>query len=347
VSKMKRKIIALPLLLVLLAAGGYYYFITLKTQEPADRLQLYGNIDIRQVEVAFYDSGRILTIAVHEGDRVKTGQLLAELDPVRYQAELTRQEAELLLRQQVVAKLERGSRPQEIAEVRARVKALAARVHNARLTYKRLQRLYRKNSIARQRVDDALARYSSLLAEMQAAGQTLDLAVKGPRVEDIAAARAAQQAEQAAVTLARRRLEDTKLYAPADGIIQDRIKEPGDMTFPSTPVLTLAGTNPVWVRAYVPEPDLGKIRPGMKADITTDSFPGKKYKGWIGYISPTAEFTPKNVESPLLRTRLVYQIRVYACNSGGELRLGMPATVSIDLHQPAAATGSGKNVCGR
>jgi len=116
------------------------------------------------------------------------------------------------------------------------------------------------------------------------------------------------------------------------------------MAFPATPVLTLALTDPLWVRAYVPESDLGKIRPGMAADIQTDSFPCKTYRGWIGYISPTAEFTPKTVETPALRTRLVYQVRIFACNSDNELRLGMPATVVLDLSQTETP---GKAVCGR
>ncbi|MFO7986143.1 MAG: efflux RND transporter periplasmic adaptor subunit, partial [Desulfatiglandaceae bacterium] len=139
---------------------------------------------------------------------------------------------------------------------------------------------------------------------------------------------------QAGLDLARQRLSDTHLYAPAPGIIRDRILEPGDMAFPQVPVFTLALTDPLWVRAYVPEPSLGKIAPGMHAEVTTDSYPGKIYPGWIGFISPTAEFTPKNVETPDLRTRLVYEVRIYICNPQGELRLGMPATVSIPLDQP-------------
>ncbi len=344
--KGKRKIIVPVLLLALLAAGGLYYRKATEERQPAHRLQLYGNVDIRQVELAFYDSGRIQKITVHEGDRVKAGQLLAELDPVRYQAELKRLQAELLLQQQVVAKLEHGTRPQEIKAARDKVNALQARVEDARLTYERLRRMLAKKSIARQEVDDAKARYLALQNELQAAREALDLAIKGPRAEDIAAARAKLQAKEAAVTLARRKLTDTRLIAPADGVIQDRIREPGDMTFPNAPVLTLARTNPVWVRTYVPEPYLGKIWQGMKATITTDSFPGKKYRGWVGYISPTAEFTPKNVESPELRTRLVYQVRVYACDSQGELRLGMPATVSFDLRQSRKDAGSMQDVCG-
>jgi len=344
--KQKRKIV-LVLLLVLLGAGGLYYRKMASQRQPEGQLQLYGNVDIRQVAVAFYDTGRIKDILVHEGDRVKTGQLLAELDPVRLQADLKRKEAELVQQQQIVTRLEHGSRPEEIQEARDKVKSLQAQVNDARVTYERLQRMYVKKSVARQQVDDAQAGYLSLQHQLQAAQQVLALAVKGPRIEDIAAAKAKLHAEEAAVTLAKRKLEDSKVYAATDGVIQDRIMEPGDMTFPNAPVLTLARTNPVWVRAYVPEPDLGKIWQGMTATISTDSFPGKKYKGWVGYISPTAEFTPKNVESPELRTRLVYQVRVYACDSQGELRLGMPATVTFDLHQSQKDAGSMQDVCGK
>ena len=135
------------------------------------------------------------------------------------------------------------------------------------------------------------------------------------------------------MALAQRQFDDTRLYAHSDGVVEDRILEPGDMASPSTPVFTIALPSPLWVRAYVPESQLGRIRLGMEATIHTDSFPDRVYHGWIGYISPTAEFTPKTVETPELRTALVYQARVYVCDARDELRLGMPATVHIDLTQ--------------
>jgi HlyD family secretion protein len=152
-------------------------------------------------------------------------------------------------------------------------------------------------------------------------------------------------ADEAQLALAQEVLQDTELFAPADGIIRNRILEPGDMASPQTPVLTLALTNPVWVRTYAPETALGKLAPGMTAQVSTDSFPGKTYPGWIGFISPTAEFTPKNVETPDLRTRLVYQVRIHVCNPQDELRLGMPATVVIPLDQPKPAPGHAAPDC--
>ena len=342
---MQPKITKSLLLLVfaLLAGGGYYFFQT-EEQEPVHQLHLYGNVDIRQVQLAFQATGRIQQIVVQEGSRVSAGQLLASIDPVRYQAMLAKLEAEVKAQQQVVAQLKIGSRPQEIEEARAGVSAREARVADTRITLKRLQRLAQKKTASLQQVDNARAAFLTAEADLKAAGQILDLAVQGPRTEDIAAARAILQAKQAAVLLAQQELADTRIYAPSDGIIRDRILEPGDMAFPATPVLTLALSDPLWIRAYVPEPDLGKIRPGMRAEIQTDSFPGKTYPGWIGYISPTAEFTPKTVETPALRTRLVYQVRVFACNPDNELRLGMPATVNLDLSKTDLP---GETVCGR
>jgi HlyD family secretion protein len=141
-------------------------------------------------------------------------------------------------------------------------------------------------------------------------------------------------------------LKDTRLYAPQAGVIRERIVEPGDFVNQQNPVLTLALTNPVWVRTYLPETRLGQVKPGMRAEIRTDSFPDRVYEGWVGYISPTAEFTPKNVETPELRTRLVYQLRIYACNPDNELRLGMPATVTIMEEDSTPTAGSSDERCG-
>jgi len=341
-AKTKRPL--LLLVIALLAAGGGSYLYRSEQQGPDQQLELYGNVDIRQVQLAFQASGRIQQIVVQEGSRVTAGQLLASIDPVRYQAALQQLKAEVEAQQQVVARLKIGSRPQEIEEARAGVRAREARLADTRITLERLERLARKKTASLQQVDDARAAFLSAEAELKAARQSLDLAVQGPRTQDIAAAEAALQAKQAAVTLAEQELADCRIYAPADGVIRDRILEPGDMAFPATPVLTLALTDPLWVRAYVPEPDLGKIRPGMRAEIRTDSFPDKRYSGWVGYISPTAEFTPKTVETPALRTRLVYQVRVFACNPDNELRLGMPATVLLELNQ---ADLPGETVCGK
>jgi multidrug resistance efflux pump len=169
------------------------------------------------------------------------------------------------------------------------------------------------------------------------ASEAHQLMVLGPRQEDVAAAQATLEVYEADQELAQRELADAKLYAPTNGVIQNRLLEAGDMASPQKPVFTLALDDPLWVRAYLPETDLGKIRLGMKATVATDSFSGKAYDGWVGFISPAAEFTPKSVETAEVRTRLVYQVRVFVGNPRHELRLGMPAVVTIPLPQTAAA----------
>ncbi len=342
-----KKVMARLLVVVVVGAlgGGWWWFHRTGAGNP-DQLLLYGNVDIRQVRLAFQESGRLLKLHVQEGDRVRAGTLLAEIDADRYQAALDRARAELEARQQTLNELLAGARPQEIARARAEVKGLEAQVRDREVTLKRLQSLIGRKAVAQQQVDDAVTAHQIAVQQLEAARQTLALLLAGPRREEIAAARAQVAASRAQVALAEKQLRDTRLLAPADGIVRDRILEPGDMASPATPVLTLALVDPLWVRTYVPETMLGRVKPGMKAAITTDSFPGKVYPGWVGYLSPTAEFTPKNVETPALRTRLVYQLRVFVCNPEGELRLGMPATVRLDLSRAARGEDGGQDPCG-
>jgi len=343
-SKKKRLLIFLALLVVVVAILLYVY-PRHRTQQ--DRLlTIYGNVDIRQVQAAFDDSGRIQRLLVQEGDRVHAGQLLAELDPTRFQDAVARDAALVKAQEQVLARLLAGSRPEEIAEARAEVRANQATLHNAELLWQRQQALAAQQYVPKQSVDNAAAALKTAKANLQRSEQALALAIKGPRKEDIAQARAQLEADRAALALAQRELADTKLYAAEDGVVQDRILEPGDMVNPGVPVFSLALDNPVWVRAYLPEKALGKVRLGMSAQIHSDSFPGQSFSGWIGFISPTAEFTPKTIETTELRTELVYRVRVYACNPQHRLRLGMPVTVQIPLTQNSPQNRS-QNACAK
>lgn len=344
----KKKIIALPILLLIigLISGGYWWWQSHQGASSADRLNLYGNVDIREVDLAFNGSERITQLLVQEGDQVKKGQLLATLATQRLTPRVAQAEAQLAAQRQVVAKLEAGTRPEEINQARAEVDSAKAQLHEAQRSLKRIRDLAARDLASPQQVDDAQAAADTTKARLEVAQAALELALAGPRKEDIAAAKATLNAHEAALALVRQELEDTHLYASSDGVIRNRILEPGDMASPQRPVYTLALTNPVWIRAFIDEPDLGKIHPGMRASVTTDSYTGKSYQGWIGYISPSAEFTPKSVQTEEVRTSLVYQVRVYVCNPQNELRLGMPVTVTVPLDQsPPAQTGSEEKRC--
>jgi len=339
---MSKRALIIPAVLAALAlGGGGWFYLRSGAAVGAGQLTLYGDVDIREARPAFNDSGPIATIPVQEGANVKRGDLLATLDDSRYAAALSQAKAQMENLRQSLAKLVAGSRPEEIAQAKATMDALQTTYLNNETNYKRFADLAASNSGTIHQRDDAKAAFEAGRQQYEAARQAYLLAVAGPRAEDIAAARAAVQAAEAAAELAQRQFDDTRLYAPSDGVVEARILEPGDMASPATPVLTIALLNPLWVRAYAPESALGRIRLGMKASVTADSYPGRAYEGWVGYISPTAEFTPKTVETPELRTALVYQLRVYVCDARGELRLGMPATVRIDLKQSAEAPRSG------
>ena len=336
IARLRRPIIAL-LLLAAVAAGVWFWHSRQRTPS-VNELIVYGNVDIRQVQLAFNGSQRIASMAAKEGDRVSKGQLLATLETQRLEQTVGRVAGQAQAQKEVVARLEAGSRPEEIRKTRADVEAARADAYNAALTHRRMETLAAKDAVPQQRADDAKAAAEATEARLNAARETLRLAVEGPRKEDIASAKATLRGYEAELAFAKRELADASLYAPVDGIIQDRILEPGDMASPQRPVYTVALIDPLWVRTYVSEPDLGKIRPGMIAEVRTDSYPGKRYRAWIGFISPTAEFTPKAVETPQVRTSLVYQVRVHVCNPQNELRLGMPATVLIRLDQETKGT---------
>ncbi|HKJ53819.1 MAG TPA: efflux RND transporter periplasmic adaptor subunit [Gammaproteobacteria bacterium] len=288
--------VGIGLLLAAAAAGALYWWLT-NNHAPVDESQLllYGNVDIREVRLAFNGSEHVAEILVDEGDRVTAGQLVARLHTELLQAAVDR--------------------------ARADVAAVEAEAHVAQLSYQRIRQMADRKLVSKAEVDEA----------------------EGKKL----AAKARVVAAEAALAESVQTLSDAELYAPETGVIRERIVEEGDFVTPQTPVLTMALLNPVWVRTYLPESYLGRVTPGAVAHITTDSFVGKEYEGWVGSISPTAEFTPKNIETPDLRTRLVYQVRIIACNPEQELRLGMPATVEIALDQEQSTADDPQQRCSK
>ncbi|MGD8824655.1 MAG: efflux RND transporter periplasmic adaptor subunit [Myxococcales bacterium] len=333
----KRRIAAAAF--ILLAVVGVLIYVRWG-RTPSNQLVLYGNVDVREVDLAFNESDRIVRMHVEEGDPVEPGQLLAELDGARLEHAMLEAEARVAAQRAVVAELHHGSRPEEIQRARAEVAAAKARLRDARTTAGRFAQAIKTGAASKKDADDAAAALKMARAALDAAQQNLELALQGPRVEDIQAAEAQLRADENALELAQHRLADTKLYAPVEGVVLTRVVEPGAVVLPNSPVYTIALTNPVWVRTYASETILGRVYSGMKAEITTDSLPDRHYSGWVGFISPTAEFTPKPVETPELRTSLVYRLRVYVDNPDHTLLQGMPVTVALiegERRQPAGA----------
>jgi HlyD family secretion protein len=337
-DRYKLVIVMVVIALVVVATAFAFGWIGRTPEKNQGRLTLYGNVDLRQVELAFNNSERIAEVLVQEGDKVARGQVLARLDTSRLKPQTAAAQAEFEAQQAVVERLHHGSRPEEIAQARANVASATADRVNAEQQWRRqiaLAELTTGRASSQQDLETAKAAFDSAQARLVVVEKALELALLGPRKEDVAQAEAQLRADQARLDLLHRQLADAELLAPSAAVVRSRLLEPGEMVSPQRPVFALAIVDPKWVRAYVSELDLGKIHPGMQASVGTDSFPGVVYSGWIGFISSVAEFTPKPVETVELRSSLVYEIRVFVNDPQDRLRLGMPATVTLDLGPPA------------
>jgi HlyD family secretion protein len=327
----RRSLIVGALVLILLVAGALWW--RAQHTQKLSVLTLYGNIDLREVDLPFNGSQRIASVLVQEGDTVHRGQVLARLDTSRLVPEVAQAEAQVASQNAVVNKMHNGNRPEEIAEAGANLTNAEADAAKARRDYERMEVLIAQHIISRQAFDTTKAASEEADAKVELNRKAYELEVKGPRKEDIDQAVAQLQADKAQLALLRRQLADAQLVAPLDAVVRSRLMEPGEMASPDKPVFSLAIVDPKWVRTYVSETELGWIFPGMSASVAVDSFPNKRFAGWVGFISPVAEFTPKSVETPELRTSLVYEVRVFVKDPADELRLGMPATVYVPLGQ--------------
>jgi HlyD family secretion protein len=324
------------LLLLLLAAGvavGYYAWRRAQARQAEGELVLYGNVDLRQVLLAFQNEERIVEVRVQEGDRVTPGQVVARVDDARLGPRVAEAEAQAAAQRHAVERLHNGSRPEEIAQARANVESTRADAANARSQLERLKAAFEGSggrAVSDQDLANAKASVTVAEARQAVAEKTLELALAGPRKEDVQEAEARLAADEADLALLRRTLADAELHAPCVGVVRTRLLEPGEMASPQRPVLSIAVVDPKWVRAYVSEPDLGRVRSGARAAVRVDAFPGKDFEGWVGFLSPVAEFTPKTVQTEELRSSLVYEVRVFVKDPSDDLRLGMPATVRLE-----------------
>ena len=273
---MKKNIFASALITAVFTAlifATIFYLFLHKKEET--EITLYGNVDVRQVDIGFRVGGQVSQLLFEEGDKVEKGALMCTLDVTPYDSQLE--------------------------EALAAAEAIKVNLANAEILLERRLALIKAEAVSQEDLDNARATRDQLQANL---------------IEALAA-----------IAVAEDKLAYTEAYAPTDGILLTRIREPGTVVNPADPVYTLSVSSPVWIRAFVDEPNLGKVYYGMAAEVLTDT--GRKYEGKIGFISPVAEFTPKSVETPSLRTDLVYRLRVYVENIDRGLVQGMPVTVKL------------------
>ena len=330
----KPRIIVAAAAVALAAAGGTW---ACRSHGGAEHPTLFGNVDIREVNLAFRTGGRVIDIKVDEGSAVHAGDLIASLDPEPLQDAVANAEAAVAAAGAHAAMLHRGYRSEDVEQARARLVAARAALQQAEQQLVRQRAMVPSGAAPQRTLDDAQSQRDQAAAQVRVAEQSLRELSTGYRKEEIAEADGQFHQAQASLATAQLNLRDAQLIAPSDGIILTRAVEKGSMVAAGTPGFSLTLTSPVWARAYVEEALAGRFNSGTQVTLATDLHSDKRYHGVVGFVSPTAEFTPKTVETPELRTALVYQLRVYVCDARGELRLGMPATVRIDLTQSAAA----------
>lgn len=323
---MKQRLIILTILALL--GGGYYAWSQWSQADDNGALTLYGNVDIREVQLGFRVAGRLQEMHVEEGDAVAAGTLLASLESTPYTEALAVADARVREAAARLLLLNTGSRPQEIQQAREGVNEAQAAFDNAEHNVQRQKELVASKIGTQRLLDDAGAHFDQTSARLAASKEALGLALEGSRQEDIAAAEAGLAAAQAQRAQFNTQLDDTKLYSPSAGVIMTRSREPGAMLGVGAPVYTVSLADNVYIRAYVDEPSLGLAVPGASVTVVTDTL-GKEYRGQIGFVSPRAEFTPKSVETPALRSDLVYRLRIVVTNADEFLRQGMPVTVVL------------------
>lgn len=338
---MNKKVLRVLAVLVV-AGGGVAWWFDLPARlgwtasSASEHLTLYGNVDIRQVQLGFRVGGRLTEALVEEGDAIAAGDVLARLDTQPLQNAVHAAEAQVDSMRAALEKLVAGPRVAEIAQARATYAERLADLRNAEQSLARAAALQLSGAVSRASLDAAQAARDMAAARADLARESLRLLEEGTRAEDIATAQANLRAAEANLSAARTSLDDAELRAPSAGIVLSRVQEPGSILSQSDTVYVLSLVQPVWVRAYVAEPDLGRIHPGMAVEVVTDTAPDRPYRGTIGFISPVAEFTPRSVETPELRTDLVYRLRVIIAEADEGLRQGMPVTVRLPLSEPPA-----------
>ncbi|WEK48335.1 MAG: HlyD family efflux transporter periplasmic adaptor subunit [Candidatus Andeanibacterium colombiense] len=325
---MNRKIIAAIGAGVLVAAAIATNGFGLVGGTDHGPLKLYGNVDIREVDMGFRVGGRIAAIAVDEGDKVQPGQLLARLDPAPLDSHIAQADAQIAQAQAQLAELRNGSRAQDIGQARARVAAAQAVLRKAQQDVDRRQPLVDPGAISRDVWQATLAQRDQAQAALNEAQQALSKLNVGARPEEIEAAQAALRGAEAARGTLTVDRGDTALRSATAGTVVTRAQEPGAIVQPGATVLTLSIDRPLRVRAYVAESDLARVAPGMKVEVTADGN-ARVYHGTIGYVSPRSEFTPKTVQTEDLRTDLVYRLRITVSDPDERLRQGQPVSVKV------------------
>lgn len=328
----RRRTVKLLLAVLVVAAAAMLLWRLVSPSRPAaGELRLSGNIEVTDAEVSFRIPGHVVERPVREGDRVLPGTLIARLDSADLEHTVALQQAEVEKARAVLAEMTAGYRVEEIARAEAALVQAEAELVRAAIEWQRDRELFAQDLIAAREAETSRAAHAVAQGRVGETGAQLTMLRKGFRVEQVEQARAQLQLAEEALAQSRTRLGYTRLTAPMAGVVLSENIEPGEYVAAGTPVVTLGRLDPVWLRAYIAETDLGRVKLGQPVRVTTDTYPDRGYRGTVTFIAQDAEFTPKNVQTDKERVKLVYRIKITLPNPDQELKPGMPADAVIDL----------------
>ena len=327
---MKKKMISIILIVSVVSGASMYYYIIKSRNHPDSTLRISGNIEAHESVVGFKVQGRLVELPIEEGQWVKAGDLIAKLDQSDYRQQVGIDEATLNNREAELNLSLSGNRTQEKKSAEQSVVDAQAALELSKADFQRYQRLYEKDEVSAQIRDTAASNLTRAQATYERARQNYDMVMEGVRKEQIAINRASVQTANQSLELSKIRLGYTFLLAPTSGVVLVRQAEIGEVMAPGTPVVTIADLDHLWLRAYISETDIARVKLGQPATVKCDTYPGKRYNGRVSFISSQAEFTPKSVETYKERVTLVYRIKIGLENPNHELKPGMPVDASIE-----------------
>ena len=319
----KVMLIFLPVLLAIITGCG--------NGNDSNKIEASGNIEATNVVVSAKVGGQIEKLNFIEGDKVRTNDTLLVIDSEALQIQLKQAEAARELAGAQLQLLRNGARKEDIQSAEAMKEQAKISLDQAKKDKERMDQLYVAKTISEKQHEDAVNRYSSMQQQYKSARENYDKLLKFARPEEIKQAMARVDQTIANENLVKKHIRDSYVVSPISGFVVKKYFEAGETVAPMSSLLKLSDLSKVKLLIYVSEKELGKVKLGQEADVTTDSYDGKKYEGKVIYISPEAEFTPKNIQTKDERTKLVFAVKIEIPNPNFELKPGMPADAVVHL----------------
>jgi HlyD family secretion protein len=307
-------------------------FVVFRSADDANAIVASGTVEATEADLGFQIPGRIEQIDVLEGDTTARSAELAWLDRSELQARKAAAEAQIDAASAVLRELESGSRREEIAQARSASEAAEQNLTNTTRDFERTTRLHEGGAVSRQILDHQETALEIAQAEYDRAREQLQIVTSGPRQERIAGQRAVVAQARALAAQADAALNNAIISAPFDGLVSIRHREPGEVVQAGAPILTIINPDDRWVRIYVREDQVGRVKIGQIASITADSYRDREYEGRVVFIASEAEFTPRNVQTTEERVKLVYRVKVQITKDPSfDLKPGLAADVRLEI----------------